>query len=171
MIDASFDAVQTVWTYEMINMPDSLFNDALSRGVDGSLTLDLPLQIRLRTSMGRRFGEGGLPDIDFMSVYASRRNLLRRGDFLMLRHSRSETSTTLGQQPAVNYQFPVGNIRLLVGGGGYLYETEGLDSRSTYYELGAQAAFRRMFFTGDVRHYVSGPLESIQILAEAGVNF
>lgn len=171
MLDASFDAVKAIWTYEMINMSDSLFDDALSRGFDGALTLDLPLKIRLRTSMGRRFGQGGLPDIDFFSVYASSRNLIRRGDFLMLRHSRSETATTLGQQPAASYQFPVGTIRVSIGAGGYLYEAPGLESKSIYYELGAQAGLRRYFFSGDVRHYVTGTLESIQIIAQAGLDF
>jgi hypothetical protein len=170
--DASFDARKNVWTHAVISTPDSLFDSALSRGVDGGVALNLPARIRLRGHLGRRFGRDGISDIDFRSGSVTRRGNITRGDFFSFRYSRSKSSTTTGTQPAASYQFPFHGLRLTSAWGGYVYRTGDVANASYYYDLGAHASVRRNYFlSGTWRYYFSGPLKSVQIVAEAGWSF
>jgi hypothetical protein len=171
-LDASFDARKNVWTHAVIDLPDSLFDTSLRRGVNGGVSLNLPGRVRMRGHMGRRFGEGDLSDIDFVSGSVTRRGLARRGDMLTFRYSRSKTITTTGKQPAVSYHFPYRHMRLTAGWGGYTYETDTTKNNSYYYDLGAHANVKRNYFlSGTWRYYFSGPLESVQIVGELGWSF
>jgi len=171
-IDLSFDARENVRDYTTINTPDSLFDGKVYSGFRGGLSFALQKDTRLRGSGGVQFGEND-QKTQYASLMVSARHFIRSTDNLSARLSWSDAPSTRTYSPAVTYRAQLARqTQVLLGGGGYLQSTRGVDDNNYYFELGAdQWLGSRYSLSASARRYFGGSLESIEVMAKAGVSF
>jgi hypothetical protein len=172
-LDASYDARRNIRDFRTHDSPDSLFDDALSTGYGGGITLNFPHSVRLRTRAGVRHRE----DQDWSNRYGSAS--LTAGQFPLRGHSVtaafsvSDTPFITGYRPTFTYRLPVTrHTRVSLGVGGYLYEQETGKTRSTFGDLGVfQTLGRRYYLSGNLRRMGGDSLDSVLLFTEAGMSF
>jgi len=171
-IDLSFDAREKVRDYTTINTPDSLFDGKVYSGFRGGLSFALQKDTRLRAFGGVQFGEND-QETQYASLMVSARHFIRSTDNLSARLSWSDAPSTRTYSPAVTYRAQLARqTQVLLGGGGYLQSTRGVDDNNYYFELGAdQWLGSRYSLSASARRYFGGSLESIEVMAKAGVSF
>jgi hypothetical protein len=168
---ASYDARKNIRYVEIMDTPDSLFNDAVHQGVKAGLTWRLTDRLYFRGYAGMRFREGLADDNKFVS------GTIRINRFPKPRHSVSmsmhlvETQFTTGYRPMISYRLPVARrLTLNLTGSGYIYKTGSRTTKyyygdiSTYYNFG-----RRYYLSGNIRQYFDSELKSIELRTELGV--
>jgi len=167
----SYDARKNIRYVELMDTPDSLFNDDVHKGIRGGFNLRPSGRLYFRSYGGIRFREDGHDDNRFISA------LIRIDRFPMPRHAVTlsmhlvETQFTTGYRPMLRYRLPVSRrLTLNLTGSGYIYKTGANKTSyyfadvSTYCNLG-----RRYFFSGNLRHYFDSELESVELRTELGV--
>ena len=144
----------------------------MRKGMDGGFSLRFPKGINLRGTAGIRYGDEDNQNVKFSSLFVNFHRIFRPGYNLSGRISKSQTQFTTSYRPMATFRMPIGRTRAHLSVGGNLYRTAGVDNNSYYFELGGTRSFRlRYFLSGSWRQYMGGPLQSLQVMTEAGVNF
>ncbi|UCE24945.1 MAG: hypothetical protein JSU74_02525, partial [Candidatus Zixiibacteriota bacterium] len=167
----SYDARKNIRYFELIDTPDSLFNDDVHQGIKAGFNWRFADRFYFRGHAGIRFREGLPDDNRFVS------GLLRINRFPMNRHSVTlsmhvvETQFTTGYRPMVRYRFPLlRKLTLNLTGSSYIYMVG--DNKTSYYyaDLNANYRFgRRYYLSGNIRQYYDDELESVEIRTELGL--
>jgi hypothetical protein len=169
-VDASYDARRNVRDYQVHDSPDSLFDDALSTGYSGGVSLDLPRHIRLRARAGVRSRE----DTDTRNRHASASltaaHFPLRGHSLSARISVSDTPFVTGYRPSLSYRFPLlRRTQVTVGGGAYIYDQTFDRIVNGFGELGVHHTFGRYYASGHARRISGAGMDSVTLIAEVGI--
>jgi len=167
----SYDARKNIRYVELMDTPDSLFNDDFHQGIRGGFNLRPSDRIYFRSYGGIRFREDGRDDNRFVS------GLIRIDRFPTRRHAVTlsmhivETQFTTGYRPMLRYRLPVSRrLTLNLTGSGYIYKTGSRKTSyyyadvSTYYNFG-----RRYYLSGNLRQYYDSELKSVELRTELGV--
>lgn len=168
---ASYDARKNIRYIEIMDTPDSLFNDDVHQGVKAGLNWHLTDRLYFRGYAGMRFREGLSDDNQFVSA------TVRVNRFPKPRHSISlsmhivETQFTTGYRPMLSYRFPVARkLTLNLTGSGYIYKTGSRTTKYYYGDIRTSYNFgRRYYLSGNIRQYFDSELEAIELRAELGI--
>ncbi|MDH3215034.1 MAG: hypothetical protein OEN01_01930 [Candidatus Krumholzibacteria bacterium] len=171
-LDMSIDARKNVRNYNTMNTPDSLFDDGLSQGINGGLTLSMGRNATLRARAGMRQRDTSR-DVQFSSINLNIRHIARSGYNLTARLSRSKSEFTTAYAPLATLRLPLGRrTSLSSGGGGYFYDTLGVTDKNYYLHWRADRSLGgRYALSLGGRRYFGGTLESVEVTTELGVNF
>ncbi|UCD64891.1 MAG: hypothetical protein JSW34_05520 [Candidatus Zixiibacteriota bacterium] len=167
----SYDARKNIRYIEVMDTPDSLFNDDVHKGVRAGFNLRLFSRLHFRSTAGMRFREDQFDDNKFASAS------LRLIRFPLVRHSIMlsmhvvETHFTTGYRPMLSYRFPLSRrVMLNLTGSGYIYKAGSI--KTSYYYGEARTSYnfaRRYFISGSYRQYFDDELKSIEVSTELGV--
>jgi hypothetical protein len=171
-VDLSYDARTNVRDYRTIDTPDSLWDDSVRSGLRGGLSWSLSKNVNLRAYGGAQQGEND-SDTQYASLMVSARHLIQASDRLSVRIGWSDTPSTTTYSPAAAYFLRLARqTQINLGGGAYFQSTRGIDNNSYYVQLGAdQWLGSRYSISASARSYFGGSLESLELMAKAGVSF
>lgn len=171
-VDASYDARRNIRDFHTIDSPDSLFDDVLSTGYGGGVSISLPRHVRIRARGGVRYREDNQSNRHgSVSIHAGR--LPIRGHSMSARLSVSETPYVTGYRPTFTYRFPIKRrTRIAASLGGYIYEQGSVTTRSTFGQLDVHHTLgRRYYVAGNLRRIAGDSLDSVQLFTEVGLSF
>ncbi len=167
----SYDARKNIRYVELMDTPDSLFNDDVHQGIRGGFNLRPSGRIYFRSYGGIRFREDGRDDNRFVSA------LVRIDRFPIRRHAVTfsmhvvETQFTTGYRPMFRYRLPVSRrLTLNLTGSGYIYKTG--SNKTSYYYADVNTYYNfgcRYYLSGNLRQYFDSELESIELRTELGI--
>ncbi|UCG60793.1 MAG: hypothetical protein JSV52_10725 [Candidatus Zixiibacteriota bacterium] len=168
---ASYDARKNIRYIELMDTPDSLFNDDVHQGVRAGFNWRPTQRLYIRANGGIRFREGEFDNNRFVS------GTIRINRFPAPRHSVTmsmhvtETHFTTGYRPMLSYRFPVSRKMILnLTGSGYIYKTGSKSTKYYYGDISTHYNFgRRYYLSANVRQYFDSKLESIELRTELGI--
>lgn len=171
-IGVSFDNRKNLRTLYNRAVPDSLFDDALRRGFHTSVSWKFNSKMRVDGSFGIRARQG-FDDTISGSGALRIADFLGKGLSLNARLSVFRMMFTQGYRPSVGLGFPrLGDLRLSVSGGSYIYDVGGSKvshpwmESSADYRLGRNVTASAVFWS-----YLSSGLKSARLFMEVSYLF
>jgi hypothetical protein len=159
----SYDARKQLRTFETRSIPDSLFDEAMRRGLRGGITIRLASTISLTGNAGVRFGRDGLGNTMSAGSALNFRRFFGTRASLSTRLSYFSTMFSSAYRPNVYVSLPVmRKIRTYISVGGYLYDTGGRTTKNWWSELGGTWYTNGLLYVGfGYKNYWQGQLVRI----------
>jgi hypothetical protein len=171
-VGASFDNRKNLRTLHTREVPDSLFDDSLRRGVHANVSWALSPRMKVDGSFGIRTRDG-------FDDTVSGSGALRISDFIRKRlslHARLSVFRMMfsrGYRPSVGLGLPpMGDLTLGVSGGSYIYDVGGSTSSNPWVESTANYRLsRRTYLSATFWSDLSGGFQSAKLFSEVGFLF
>jgi hypothetical protein len=171
----TYDNRRNYWTYEVLSVADSLFDDALRTGLRGNLSLRLPGSIYVFANGGYRKKETDEKATVSYAGGVNKSNLLVRGFFINLNYAGFTGPFTDGQNGSVTIgQDFLNGVRIAVDYGIYGYTITAIDEtrNSRWARLNMNMyLFRHLFFAGQYEYDWGDDLQGQRFLVELGYRF
>lgn len=171
----TYDNRKNYWTYEIISVADSLFDDALRTGLRGNLSLRLPGSIFVFANGGYRNRESDNKATVSYAGGINKSNLLLRGFFVNLNYAAFSGPFTDGQNGSLTMGQSFSNgFRMAVDYGIYAYTISSIAEtrNSRWARLNMDLyLFRHIFFVGQYEYDWGDDLQGQRFLIELGYRF
>jgi hypothetical protein len=171
----SYDNRKNYWSYEVMSMPDSLFDDNLRRGIRGYITLRLPARFSVYSNLGYRKREGDSESTHSFSVGLNKSNLIIRGIFINLLGAGFSNPVSDGNNYSARLgKYFAGGSSLSVTYGNYYYKFSSTDTKVNNRWLrfnGQFQVYRRFFLSAEYEAGLSGDTEGDKFFGEIGYRF
>lgn len=174
-IGLSYDNRKNYWSYEVMSMPDSLFDDNLRRGIRGYITLRLPAQFSIYLNLGYRKREGDSESTNSFSIGLNKSNLIVRGVFINLIGAGFSNPSSDGSNYSARLgKYFAGGNCLSVTYGNYYYKssTTPTEVNNRWLRFSGQfQLYRRLFLSAEYEAGLSGDIEGDKFFGEIGYRF
>ncbi|MFZ0390146.1 MAG: hypothetical protein WAN36_06765 [Calditrichia bacterium] len=170
-----YDNRKNYQTYETRTIADSLFDDALRQGLRGTLSLQLPNNLRIFSNFGMRKRE---TDRQYTWSYAgglSKINLIIRGLSAFINGAGFSNFFTRGFNYSLRFNKDIGRyVDADFSAGGYQYDLKasGTGRNNRWVRLGGRLnLLRHFFFSGQYEWNDGDDLQGNRMLLEGGYRF
>ena len=166
----SYDTRRNIRYFENRNIPDSLFDSSVNKGIRAGFSLRFSNRISVRATGGIRMRDDFFDDAKNGSVSVRVSRFPARRHALSAYFSYVKTQFTTGYRPMLIYRFPVmPRLPVTVTAAAQLYTTAAYSTENYYTDVVGSYTFRGgLYINGSYRQYFDGELESVEVFTELG---